>query len=93
MGADLRNEVEEIEETLKADDNKRFLDELADTLKNVLALLVLAEEDGRFTTKDVLRSEIDKIKRRKPWILTGEKLNLDESAERLKAAKAREKTH
>jgi len=41
--------------------------------------------------KEVIETSIEKLKRRKPWIFTGEKLSMDEERIRWEKAKSKEK--
>ena len=88
---ELLGEVQEIKEAIDRNDNLNLKEELGDTLWDLLFLVVLAEEKGLFTSDDIIQSSIDKLKRRKPWIFTGEKLDIAEEHRRWMKAKEIEK--
>lgn len=69
---ELRKEIEEVGVALKNDDMKNFEEEIGDCLWDLLFLIVIAEEKGLFTGRDVVEGSIAKLKRRKPWIFEGE---------------------
>ena len=69
---ELESEVFEIKMSLEKEDMKNFKEELGDSLLDLLFLMVIAEEKELFTAKDVIEGVITKIKRRKPWIFSGE---------------------
>ena len=87
----LKEEVDEVELALKNNDMPNFKEELGDVMWDILGLIVLAEEKDICTGKEVIQSAIDKLKRRKPWIFTGEKLSLEQEKERWQEAKRLEK--
>ena len=89
---ELGTEVAEIGEALEKDDSENLEEELGDALWDLLFLLVIAEEQGLFTAKEAIQGAIDKIKRRKPWVFTGEKVSVEDEIERWQMAKDREST-
>lgn len=89
--AELLSEVAEIAEALEKNDVENLREELGDAFWDLLFLFVIAEEKGLFTAKEVIQDAIDKLKRRKPWILSGKKLTRDEEVARWKETKRKEK--
>ncbi len=88
---ELKGEVEEAIEAYESGDMEHFKDELGDIYCDLTFLVVLAEEKGTFNGKEVMEANINKFKRRKPWIFTGEKLDSKEEHERWEENKRREK--
>ncbi|MBU0898665.1 MAG: nucleotide pyrophosphohydrolase [Nanoarchaeota archaeon] len=88
---ELLSEIEEIEKAIENGDLKNLKEELGDALWDLMFLFAIAEEK-QIDPKDVIEEVIEKIKRRKPWIFTGEKLSIDEEIERWKKVKKQEKS-
>lgn len=88
---ELLSEVKEIKESLDNKDDENFKEEVGDALWDLLFLMVMAEEKGIFTAKEVIEGAIAKLKRRKPWIFTGKKLSIDEEVKRWTEVKKLEK--
>lgn len=86
----LLQEVKEMMEAVKKQDMLNLQEELGDIIWDALTITALAEEKGLFTADETLRKVADKIKMRKPWIFTGEKLTAEQESRYWK--KAKEKT-
>ncbi len=82
----LREEAAELDEALAADDEGRIVAELGDLLLHLCFQLVIAEERGTFTLRDVADSLGVKMRRRHPHLFAGE---AKPEWERLKAAERR----
>ncbi len=67
----LREEVAELDEALATDDDERIAAELGDLLLHVCFQLVIAEERGAFTLRDVAGGLITKMRRRHPHLFAG----------------------
>lgn len=87
----LQEEVEEMIGAIKNEDYQNLQEELGDIIWDALTIAAIAEEKTLFTTQQVLSRVSAKIKRRKPWIFTNEKLGAEEESRRWKEAKKREK--
>lgn len=61
-------EAEELREALESQNWSHAADELGDVLGNVVMIAQIAEEQGRFTFEDVVRSVSDKLVRRHPHV-------------------------
>jgi ATP diphosphatase len=83
----LREEVAELDEALAADDDAAIAAELGDLLLHLCFQLVLAEERGAFTLRDVADGLTRKMRRRHPHLFGAEP---KPDWERLKAAERRE---
>ncbi len=83
----LKEEVDEMMEAVKNNDMANLQEELGDIIWDALNIAALAEEKGLFTTQETLNNTIHKIKTRKPWIFTHEKLTAEEESLRWKKAK------
>ena len=88
---ELASEVEEVKLAISSNDVQNLKEELGDVLLDLLFLLVIAEEKGMFTAKEVIDGPIAKLKHRKPWIFSGEKLTVEEETKRWHELKAQEK--
>ena len=87
----LRSEVDEIFEAIKKEDWDNLKEEIGDSLWDLMSLCIIAEEKGLFSFEDTISSAHDKLKRRKPWIYTGEKVDIQEEKIRWQKAKDEEK--
>lgn len=83
----LRKEVEELQEAVRKSDVENLREELGDVFWDALTIVAHAEEQGLFTTKEVLSQAVQKIRVRKPWIFTGEKLSANEEDRRWQESK------
>ena len=68
----LREEVAELDEALASGDEARIASELGDLLLHLCFQLVIAEEKGTFTLRDVTETLAEKMKRRHPHLFAGE---------------------
>lgn len=73
MRASPLEEVHELIEAIDTDDNENIREELGDLFFNACFLARLAEKEGRFHLKDVLRPITEKLIRRHPHVF-GEKV-------------------
>jgi MazG family protein len=78
----LIEETYEVLDAMDTGDPQRFSSELGDLLLQIVFHSILAEEDGRFTISDVIRSVHDKMVRRHPHVFGRRKAST--SAEVLK---------
>ena len=92
MGGPLTGEAEEAAEALASDDAAHQCEELGDVLLNVMLATVIAEEEGRFSWRDVVEGVSAKLVRRHPHVFGGQTADSPEEAMRMfLAAKATEK--
>lgn len=68
----LREEVAELDEALADDDEERIAAELGDLVLHLCFQLVIAEERGSFTLRDVADTLTRKMRRRHPHLFAGE---------------------
>lgn len=88
---ELESEIEEIRNALNNEDYINLKEELGDAILDLVFLSVIAEEKKLFTLDDVLNNTIRKLRRRKPWIFTNEKVTVEEEHKRWEEAKKKEK--
>jgi len=88
---DLEREVHELKLAIDKNDDENLKEELGDALWDLLFLMIIAEEKGKFTSKEVIEGAMDKLKRRKPWIFEGKEISMEEETERWHEAKRKEK--
>ncbi len=89
--SELVKEIEEIKLAIQNKDTENLKEEIGDSLWDLMCVMVVAEEKELFTAKEVIEGAIEKIKRRKPWIFTGEKITIEDEARLWQIAKAKEK--
>jgi len=95
---DLHGFVEEIviegKEAMEAVEKKDYAhlkDELGDVLSDFISACKLAEEQGLFDIKDVIKSSLEKLKRRRPYVAEKRKVSIDEANEIWAKVKKEEK--
>ena len=88
---ELRKEVEEISYALKKNDFKNLKEELGDSLLDLFCLMVITEEKGLFTSKEIVDESIKKLKRRKPWLFKEGKVTIEEEKKMWYEIKKKEK--
>lgn len=92
MAKSLLGEAEEAAEALRGDDARHQCEELGDVLLNLMLAVVIAEEDGRFSWRDVVTGVSEKLVRRHPHVFAGrEARNPEEALEMFLEAKAKER--
>lgn len=92
MGKSLTGEAEEAAEALAGNDYSHMREELGDVFLNIMLATVIAEEEGRFSWKDVMEEISAKLVRRHPHVFGDAPAATPEEAMRLfLAAKAKEK--
>ena len=80
MAESMEEEAEEIQEAFKKKDWKNLREELGDVLFNIVLTSQIAEEEGKFTMKDVLKDIDEKIRSRHTWVFGKDKANTPEEA-------------
>lgn len=90
--SELKLEIDEIGKALENNDTENLKEELGDGLWDLLFMIVIVEEKGLFSGKDVINGSIKKMQRRKPWIFEeGEKKTREEEIELWNENKKKEK--
>ena len=84
-------EADEVLEAVKKKDYENLKEELGDVLWDVLMIAHLAQDEGLFEVDDVLRSVVEKMKRRKPYVFEGKHVTIEEAWRVWKEVKAKEK--
>jgi uncharacterized protein YabN with tetrapyrrole methylase and pyrophosphatase domain len=89
---EISKEAKELERAIKNDDNENIKEELGDLFWDVMTTAYLAEKEGRFKAKDILKSVKEKMKKRKPFLLGKKKnISLKECMDTWNKAKQQEK--
>ena len=92
MAVYLVEEVFELVEAIEADDTDAILEEMGDALFQMLFMMTLFQEQGRFTFTEVLGRNLEKMIYRHPHVFGSDKLeSAGEVKERWKELKAQEK--
>lgn len=89
---ELFNESQELKIALENNDIQNIKEEIGDILWDALVLAKVAEREGLFSAQDVVMHLNAKIKRRKPFLLSGEKISIEEATKLWAHAKQQEKT-
>lgn len=77
---DLLEEAAEVGEALDNKDDENLREELGDLIFNIVLAVVIAEEEGRFEFKDVLKDIATKIISRHTWVFGDDKAATPEEA-------------
>lgn len=93
IGRPLSDEAGEAAEALASDDHAHQCEELGDVFLNIMLATVIAEEQGLFTWRDVIKGVSSKLIRRHPHVFAGQTAaDADEAMRMFQAAKAAEKS-
>lgn len=87
----LHDEVMEVQEAIKKNDLMNLKEELGDVLSDVVMLMVIAEDKQYFTADDVLHDVVLKFQRRKPFVVQGRAVSLEEEKNMWEERKRQEK--
>ncbi len=86
---ELQSEVKEIEEARTPEE---ISSELGDLFRDILLAMIIAHRDlNTVSLEEILLLILNKIKRRKPWILEGKKVSMKEAVQIWENAKKKEK--
>lgn len=90
--SEFKLEVDEVGKAIENNDDENLQEELGDVLWDLLFMIIIAEEKGKLSGKDVIDGAIKKLKRRKPWIFEdGEMKSIEEELELWNENKRKEK--
>ena len=89
--ASLEDEIEEVKVEIEKGCIDGIHEELGDVLWNVLNIIYLCNRDGQVDVNRVYKGILDKIMRRKPFLIDGRKITSDEAVRLWKEAKELEK--
>ncbi len=84
-------EGKEAVEAVERKDYGHLKDELGDVLSDFISTCKLAEEQGLFDLKEVIKSALEKLKKRRPYVVEKRKVSMDEAIEIWKKVKEEEK--
>ena len=88
--AQLASETGEVLEAVSQDDRENLKAELGDLFWDTLMVMLIAEKQGWFKPEDSIKEVIEKMKRRKPFLVTGKKVTLEEEERIWSEAKTKE---
>ena len=86
----LSSEAEEVRAAVANNDTENLKEELGDLFWDTLVVMLIAEKEKLFDAKEPLLSLIEKMKRRKPFLFTGQKVTLEEAERLWSEAKTKE---
>ncbi|MBI2142740.1 nucleotide pyrophosphohydrolase [Candidatus Woesearchaeota archaeon] len=89
--AQLASEADEVLEAVGRSDREELKAELGDLFWDTLMVMLIAEKQGWFKPEESISGVLDKMKRRKPFLVTGRKVTLEEEERVWSEAKAKEK--
>lgn len=90
---ELESEIKEVKEALAKKDYANLKEELGDVFLDFVMLIIIAEEQGICTLKECMAIGMEKIKRRKPYLLKDEKITKEEAMKIWKEIKLYEKNN
>ena len=73
-------------------DVENLKEELGDLFWDTLMVILIAEKEGLFKSSEPMAALIGKMRRRKPFLFTGQKVTLAEAEQMWAEAKLKEKT-
>ncbi|MFC1801101.1 MazG nucleotide pyrophosphohydrolase domain-containing protein [Nanoarchaeota archaeon] len=85
------DEVDELKEALAKEDMENYHEELGDVLWDLLKLILIAEKEGIGAARDIIEDVRKKISTRKPHLLNGKKVSVEEESKIWHEIKAKEK--
>ena len=85
---ELKKEIEELGEAIKVKDYDNIMEEMGDVLLDVIFLSIIMEEYTDYSIKDSIKSAVEKIKRRKPWIFSENNYTIEEELKMWNEAKS-----
>lgn len=85
------SEAKEVMAAVEKKDYENLKEELGDLFWDTLMVMLIAEKEGLFRHNEPLLELIEKMRRRKPFLFTGQKVTLEEAERMWSEAKAREK--
>ena len=86
----LSSEAEEVKAAVANGDYGNLKEELGDLFWDTLMVMLIAEKEGKFKSTEPIVALVEKMKRRKPFLFTGQKVTLEEAERMWAEAKARE---
>lgn len=87
----LKAELKELESAFRKKDYNNVQEEIGDVIWDAVVLAHICEREGKFSAKSAVKNILEKIQRRKPYLVNGKKVSLKESQEIWKEAKLKEK--
>jgi len=76
----MEEEAQEIQEAFTKRDWENLKEELGDVLFNIVLTAQIAEEEGKFTMKEVINDIDEKIRSRHTWVFGKDKAKTPEEA-------------
>lgn len=80
LQADFMEEAEEVREALERKDDANLREEMGDVLYTMILMGLIAEEEKKFTLKDVFEEVHKKIVSRHTWVFGADKASTPEEA-------------
>ncbi len=80
MAENIENEAKEVAQAFAKRDWKNLREELGDVLFNIVLTAQIAEEEKKFTIRDVINDIDKKIRKRHTWVFGKDKARTPEEA-------------
>ncbi len=88
---EMKKEIAELELAIKNKDLENIHEELGDVLWDLFSVIIIAEEKHKLKKDEMIKKTIGKLYRRKPWLLTGKIVTLEEEKKIFQELKTKEK--
>ncbi len=88
---ELKDELRELLEAFDKKDYENVREEIGDVIWDAVVLAHICEREGKFKGDDVIESIIKKIERRKPYLIEGRNVTVEEAKKIWQEAKQKEK--
>ncbi len=85
------SEAREVMAAIERNDFENLKEELGDLFWDTLMVMLIAEKEGLFKSTEPMAALIEKMRRRKPFLFTGQKVTLADAEKMWAEAKAKEK--
>jgi len=88
---EILEEAKEVVDAIKNKDYDNLEEEIGDLLWDVITIAIIAEEEGKIKSKEIIKRVIQKMKERKPHIFEEKKVSIEEANKIWHEAKAKQK--
>lgn len=75
----VKSELDELQQAILEKDSRNISEELGDLLWDVVMIVHIAEHKGILDSRKVMESVTEKMKRRKPYIVSGKEVTIGEA--------------
>ena len=90
---EMKKEIAELEISIKNKDSENMHEELGDVLWDLFSVMVIMEEKHNLQKEKMIQNIITKLYRRKPFLVTNQKVSLEEEKRIFQEMKTKEKNN